>query len=686
MKKTLYFFVGIFFLACISVFFIYMSAKKLEDTLAAQQQDNEIFFEDTINSQFDVVSVPKELRQLSLKNIKPVAVERVGEEHYLVRFEKAYFGALALNNKKNKTVTIRLYETSKDNRDFLKLKGKKYGKFVGFFEDTITFASLDSFQTISPRARYRPHVEELPGSIKSLMPFREVEIIGYEGELNVDDIIQLAVHYPFDENSFFFETDNIDLNRVVELSRHTSVATTYSRLFIDGDRERLPYEADAYIQLLSNAAISNDYAIAKYTLNYLLKNSTWPTEWQLQTVLIAHAYYMYSGDKNTILSIYSLLEKKLLSPLINERGLLSTDIDLQSDSFLKQLGVKYKLQDVVDWPISERADYTQQKAPNFLYKTAKYYAKLLRRNVVSIFDLPLALNEYNEDTSYADSERFQIHTTNSVVNMFRYGALEKLADLSCKLEIFDKCRFYTQQAESFLKLLNDNYYNSSAGLYSDIPHGENFSFHSNLFALYFGLTKNSQRIEEFLEASGMAGSVYSSQFLLEGFFKEGRNNHAIHLLTNKTDRGWLNMMSNLDSTMTAEAWNFDIKPNMDLNHGWGTAPLNTAVRYIAGIRPTEPGFKRFVISPQIGDLKKIILKTPTLKGVVSLHLEALDDSTRIMNFTVPQDSIADVIFPVDIDSNYKIFTNDTKAVVLKTGENVLSNVRSGNYSFTIQLF
>lgn len=684
MKRKIYYFIGVLCLIFAFFTYSYISAYKLETILAAQSQGH--FFEDIVNSKFHAVSAPKDLKPLSLKNIKPVSVKEMDEGNYLVSFEKAYFGALSLNNKHNKTITLRMYETSKQHHTLLKSKGKKHGNYVGFFEDTITFSEFNTFKTISPIGRYRPSIEDLPGNVKSVMPFREVEIIGYEGILNVADIFQLAVHYPFDDASFFFDTDNIDLNRVVELARHTSVATTYSRLFIDGDRERVPYEADAYIQLLSNAAISNDYAIAEYTLNYLLKNSTWPTEWQLQTILIAHAYYMYSGDKSTILSIYNSLETKLLSPLIDERGLLSSDTDLQTESFLTQLGVTNKLQDIIDWPPSERAGYTKQRVPDFFYKTFRYYAKLLRSHIVSFFDFPLAQSEYREDAAFANAERFQIHESNSVVNMFRYGALQKFADLSCKLELLDKCDLYTKQAESFLTLINNNYYNHDAGLYSDIPHGEHFSFHSNLFALYFGLTKETRKIECFLEASGMAGSVYSSQFLLEGLFKADRSNYAIQLITNKTQRGWLYMIESLGSTMTAEAWNFEIKPNMDLNHGWGTAPLNTAVRYLAGIRPIEPGFERFVIAPKRSGLRKISSKTPTPKGVVSLHLETLDDSTMKIDFTIPLGSIADIVFPVDLASSYTIVKRDTKEVVLKTGENVLANVRPGHYAYTIQFF
>jgi hypothetical protein len=44
-----------------------------------------------------------------------------------------------------------------------------------------------------------------------------------------------------------------------------------------------------------------------------------------------------------------------------------------------------------------------------------------------------------------------------------------------------------------------------------------------------------------------------------------------------------------------EAWDDSFKPNQDWNHPWGAAPGNIIVRHLAGIRPLEPGFKKFSV-------------------------------------------------------------------------------------------
>jgi hypothetical protein len=48
----------------------------------------------------------------------------------------------------------------------------------------------------------------------------------------------------------------------------------------------------------------------------------------------------------------------------------------------------------------------------------------------------------------------------------------------------------------------------------------------------------------------------------------GRADAAFRLLVADGDRSWLGIMR-MGATITAEAWNMGVKPNMDWNHSWG---------------------------------------------------------------------------------------------------------------------
>ena len=52
-------------------------------------------------------------------------------------------------------------------------------------------------------------------------------------------------------NAASFRCSDEMLNRIWELCRYSIKATTFAGVYVDGDRERIPYEADAYLNQLS---------------------------------------------------------------------------------------------------------------------------------------------------------------------------------------------------------------------------------------------------------------------------------------------------------------------------------------------------------------------------------------------------------------------------------------------------
>ncbi len=67
-------------------------------------------------------------------------------------------------------------------------------------------------------------------------------------------------------------------------------------VYVDGDRERIPYEADAYLNQLSHYYTDNDTQMARDTFDHLMKHGTWPTEWAPHMIFMAHADWMQTGD------------------------------------------------------------------------------------------------------------------------------------------------------------------------------------------------------------------------------------------------------------------------------------------------------------------------------------------------------------------------------------------------------
>ena len=182
----------------------------------------------------------------------------------------------------------------------------------------------------------------LPASLGVVMPFRYAEVSNAPVALTKDSARQIALAYPFDDGAASFSSSNATLNAVWELSRYSIKATTFADIYIDGDRERRPYEADAYIQQLGHYAIDRDYALARKSHEYLMVNSTWPTEWKFHSIMMAWADWMYTGNTESLAKQYAALKQsKTLESYANADGLLDTGA----------------LMDIVDWPEGERDGY-----------------------------------------------------------------------------------------------------------------------------------------------------------------------------------------------------------------------------------------------------------------------------------------------------------------------------------------
>ena len=190
----------------------------------------------------------------------------------------------------------------------------------------------------------------MPAYVGEVVPFRYCEIEGYEAPLSPASVVRETVHYPFDETASSFRSSNELLNQIWDLCKYSVRATSFLGVYVDGDRERIPYEADALINQLCHYGVDREYAIARRSHEYLLQHPTWPTEWILQALSIAWYDYLYTGDSRSLESSYELLKPRVLMALREKNGLISTTTGLQTDDFLRSIRMKGQIRDIVDWP------------------------------------------------------------------------------------------------------------------------------------------------------------------------------------------------------------------------------------------------------------------------------------------------------------------------------------------------
>ncbi|MGB5818730.1 MAG: trehalase family glycosidase [Saonia sp.] len=560
------------------------------------------------------INFPVPANEFEIAKIEPVKIKMLAGDHYFIDFGKAYFGTVELVSKIEQQDSLIIHlgeklleENQIDRNPGATIRYQKITLNVLKANDTVLIDLPPNIKNTSPPA------VQLPKSFGVIMPFRYVEIENLKIPIEDLQIFQKVFHYRFNDEASYFESSDKVLDAIWDLCKHTIKATSFSGFYLDGDRERLPYEADAYINQLSHYAVDSIYSMARRTNAYFLENPTWPTEWLLHTVMLFYQDFMYTGDLAVLENNYEVLKLKTLMGLEREDGLISSSSEKMTPILIKELGFKKpstKIKDIVDWPPSQKDTGWKLK------------------------------------TEAGERDGYEMMPINTVVNAFYYHNLRIMAKIASILENQKEVEFWTTKAEKVKKTINEKLFDQTKGIYIDGEGSTHSALHANMFPLAFDLVpkEHVNTVVNSIKSRGMACSVYGSQYLLEGLFKNGEADYAMQLITDATtDRSWWNMIQ-VGSTMTMEAWDIVYKPNLDWNHAWGTAPANIITRHLWGITPKKPGFKIATIHPQMADLSFSKIKVPTINGCIVGKFRKVGDE-QIFQITLPDQMEAEFFIP-----------------------------------------
>ena len=563
-----------------------------------------------------------------IDKIKPTKIQKTSNNSYFIDFGKDAFATLKFNYK----------TATKDTLVFHIGEQLIHGEINRNPEGTIRYQKIKvpvipnivEYQLkITPDKRNTKSIAvALPDSFPVLMPFRYVEVENVKYAITADNFTQLVYRsYWEDDESYFKSSDSI-LNQVWDLCKYTIKATTFAGLYVDGDRERIPYEADAYLNQLSHYTTDKEYAMARQTIEYFMENPTWPTEWQLHVALMFHADYMYTGNSELIEKYYDELKHKTLMELKREDGLISSS--KSTPEFMKKLGFKNKktkLKDIVDWPPAQKDSY---------WKLA---------------------------TAEGERDGFVFTPINTVINCLYYRNVEIMAEFAQLLGKTAEEKEYRALAAQVKTSINNKLFDKSNRFYKDGEDTNHASLHANMMALAFNIVpeKHVTSVAEFIKSRGMACSVYGAQYLLEALYNANESEYAFSLLTSKENRSWYNMIQ-IGATMTLESWDMKYKPNSDWNHAWGAAPANIIPRYLWGIKPLTPGYTIASIKPQLEGLNSTSIIVPTIRGKIKAAYALEEDNIERYVIEIPTNMKAE--FEVTPTSTVKV-NNELK--LSKTG-------------------
>ena len=567
---------------------------------------------------------------LAQKQVKPVSVVTNTQGRVFVDFGKAAFGWVELlpprHMERGGPFVLHIGEKASGQRVDTQPGGTiRYAKVSGALTSPNIYRVPLAADKRNTSGGKEGAAVLLPPEFGVVMPFRYVEVEECPYPVTVDSIRQLAVHYPFDMKAARFVSSDGVLDRLFEFCKYSVKATTFAGVYVDGDRERIPYEADAYINQLCHYCTDREFTLARYSHEYLMEKPTWPTEWKQHSVMMAWTDWMYTGNSESLGRCYDVLKtKKTLEFCARETdGLLVTGgPDAPAASGLR---------DITDWPVGER-------------------------------------------------DGFEFKKVNAVVNAFYCLNLRQMAEMAQALGKTSDAESYRVKAERAAKAFHALFFNAERGCYVDGEGASHASLHANMLPLAFGLAPEAERprVGAFVKSRGMACSVYGAQYLLEALFAAGLEDEALDLMTRDDRRGWVNMMKS-GSTITLEAWDMMFKPNLDWNHAWGAAPANILPRYVMGVRPLEPGFGKLLIRPQLGSLEAIEGYVPTVRGTVSVGVRQRPGKSYVLKIDIPVNTTARVEIPCQPGGGLAVDGKVVPATV-ENGRFVIDAVVSGGHT------
>ena len=548
---------------------------------------------------------------VSLTEQEPVSIKRINDKVTLIDFGKVAFGNIVMPVPADGRGTVNVHFGEKIKEGCIDRsppgtvrygmtsvrRGQQRGNWI------VPTPVDDRNIQQSGRMNANPPAVLTPSAWQPVMPFRWIEIEGLEADFAFDQICRRAAFSKtWNDDASSFECSDETLNRIWDLCKYSIKATTFAGVYVDGDRERIPYEADAYLNQLSHYSTDDHVTMAARTFDWLMENGTWPTEWAPHMVFMAHAEWMNSGDTKWLQQRYESLKSKTLLHRSGDDGLVRSD------------ELDRSRHDIVDWPQKER-------------------------------------------------DGFVFTEINTVVNAFHIEALKQMAEMAMAVGKTEDADAFAARAELAVAAFQKTLFDEETGIYRDGVGTEHSSIHANFFPLAFGLVPEDKQagVVDWLATKGMDCSVYAAQYFMDALFQNGGEHKALALMLADGDRSWKHMV-NSGTTITWEAWEMKYKPNQDWNHAWGAAPANLLPRHVLGVQPVRPGWKRVLVRPCPGDLKFARGKVPSKHGPI--HVDWNCESGFKLSVDLPEGVTANLDLP-ELEGAESVSVNGSAVSVTK---------------------
>lgn len=448
-----------------------------------------------------------------------------------------------------------------------------------------------------------------------------------ENGAEVGDVAMLYEYAPVEYRGSFKCSDP-EINKIWDVGAYTMHLTT-REFFIDGiKRDRWVWSGDAVQSYLMNYYLFFDSPTVKRTTRLLRGKD--PVTAHINTIMDytlywfngIYDYYLYTGDKEFVKEIYPKMQT-LMDYVLSRTN---------KDGMLEGL--------TGDWVFVDWADFPMSKQGALSFEQVLFCKSLETMKLCA---------DIVGDT--ADAER--------------YAALAK--DLRAKLmpTFWDESRQAlvhnvengkkSEQVNKFANMFAINFD------YFDEPVRESVMKNVMLNPEVPGITTPYMR---FYELESLCGEGLQEQVLKEmkdywgGMLNEGAT--SFWEKYNPEDSG------------TQHLAMYGRPYGKSLCHAWGASPVYLLGKYYLGVKPIEPGYKEFSITPNLGGLKWMEGTVPTPNGEISLKVTEKEIKVKategkgyiyIKSKTMPKSDYGNV--EKTGDDSYRLFIDTDKEITIK---------------------
>ncbi len=402
--------------------------------------------------------------------------------------------------------------------------------------------------------------------------FVQLDIQTQAEPLMIHDFHNQYSSYPA-ELKAAFETDDPQLNRLMEPGWRTAKICAQDLLMSDAYYEQMQYVGDARVHALTLLYLSNDDALVRNAL----------VQFDRSRIPDGLTLACYPNNFHLVIPMYSLVWIDMLHDYMMLRG---------DAEFLAQFEMGIK--NVIEW-------YTQRLQPNGLLGPLEWWN--------DVDWSPGFPNGVPPGIEQGNSALFTLHlayTAQHAAELFKYIGKDELVTT------------YETLAQNLKKAAKAQCYQTERGLFAETPAMQHYSQHTNILAILTEtVTGEDAKIlmEKILnDASLSQCALFFKFYLFEALKKTGMTSHFFTEL-----KPWHAMLDQGLSTFTEIP--IDYPGQRSDCHPWSTSPNIMFYKIICGIEPAEPGFKSVRIQPELGHLKMLIATFPHPAGDIIINLK-----------------------------------------------------------------